>query len=115
SAVASLGGASVFATTTGGFLEDSGAKTLAPLGACVSDADTLCLRDGRFAVEVDWHVPRDGSSGKAPKVNATNQSGYFWFFDADNLELVVKVLDGRPVNGHFWVFYGALSDVEYWA
>jgi len=26
---------------------------------------------------------------------------------------VVKVLDGRPVNGRFWVFYGALSDVEY--
>ena len=23
------------------------------------------------------------------------------------------MLDGRPVNGHFWVFYGALSDVEY--
>jgi hypothetical protein len=25
----------------------------------------------------------------------------------------VKVLDGRPVNGKFWVFYGALSNVEY--
>ena len=23
------------------------------------------------------------------------------------------MLDGRPVNGHFWVYYGALSDVEY--
>jgi hypothetical protein len=23
------------------------------------------------------------------------------------------VLDGRAVNGHFWVFYGALSDVSY--
>ena len=26
---------------------------------------------------------------------------------------MVKVLDGRTVNGKFWVFYGALSDVEY--
>ena len=26
---------------------------------------------------------------------------------------MVKVLDGSGVNGHFWVFYGALSDVEY--
>ena len=25
----------------------------------------------------------------------------------------MKVLDGRLVNGHFWVFYGALSDVHY--
>jgi hypothetical protein len=26
---------------------------------------------------------------------------------------VVKAVDGRPANGYFWVFYGALSDVEY--
>ena len=43
----------------------------------------------------------------------TADTGYFWFFDPANVELVVKVLDGRGVNGHFWVFYGALSDVEY--
>jgi hypothetical protein len=81
--------------------------------ACVADADTLCLRDGRFAVEVDWHVARDGSTGRGHRVSATDESGYFWFFDPANLELVVKVLDGRAVNGSFWVFYGALSDVEY--
>ncbi len=23
------------------------------------------------------------------------------------------MLDGRAVNGHFWVFYGALSDADY--
>ena len=28
-------------------------------------------------------------------------------------ELAVKVLDGTAFNGHFWLFYGALSDVEY--
>lgn len=38
----------------------------------------------------------------------------FWFFAPGNLELAVKVLDGRPLNGSFWVLYGALSDVEYW-
>ncbi len=43
----------------------------------------------------------------------TSSTGAFWFFDSDNIELVVKVLDGRSVNGKFWVFYGALSNVEY--
>ncbi|HEX3553401.1 MAG TPA: hypothetical protein VIA62_09245 [Thermoanaerobaculia bacterium] len=43
----------------------------------------------------------------------TTDTGAFWFFDAANLELMVKVLDGRPVNGKFWVFFGALSDVDY--
>jgi hypothetical protein len=43
----------------------------------------------------------------------SEQSGYFWFFGSDNAELFVKLIDGRAVNGHFWAFYGALSDVEY--
>ena len=25
----------------------------------------------------------------------------------------LKVVDGRAVNGRFWVFFGALSDVQY--
>ncbi len=40
-------------------------------------------------------------------------SGAFWFFDPSNLELMIKVLDGRAINGKFWVFYGALSNVQY--
>jgi hypothetical protein len=31
----------------------------------------------------------------------------------DAREVLVKVLDGRAVNGKFWVFYGALSNVRY--
>ena len=50
--------------------------------------------------------------GKAVPL-AGGDTGYFWFFGADNVEVVLKVLDGRPVNGKFWVFYGALSSVEY--
>ncbi|MGE5233583.1 MAG: hypothetical protein ACM3OB_05690, partial [Acidobacteriota bacterium] len=43
----------------------------------------------------------------------SDQTGYFWFFDPANTELVVKLLDGRGVNGHFWVFFGGLSDVDF--
>ena len=43
----------------------------------------------------------------------TSDSGYFWFFGNTNVELLVKILDGRGTNGHFWVFYGALTDVQY--
>ena len=25
----------------------------------------------------------------------------------------MKVLDGRPVNGHFWLFYGSLTNVAF--
>ncbi len=29
------------------------------------------------------------------------------------MELTVKVLDGRPVNGHFWVFVASMTDVGF--
>ena len=52
-------------------------------------------------------------TGAGTAVPLTGDTGGFWFFDPANVELVVKVLDGRPLNGKFWVFYGALSNVEY--
>ena len=70
------------------------------------------LPGGRFAVAARWRDFQDGS-GSGVAVPLTNDTGAFWFFDQENLELVVKVLDGTAVNGHYWVFYGALSNVAY--
>jgi hypothetical protein len=86
----------------------------AATGLCAGDDESLCLGDGRFLVSARWHNPRNGRSGDAGAVTADGESGYFWFFDPDNLELAVKVIDGRQSNGFFWVFFAALSDVEYW-
>src|SRR5436305_2029084 len=75
-------------------------------------ATHLCLNGARFQAEVTWSVPGLGT-GAGQAVPLTDDTGSFWFFDNSNLELMIKVLDGRAVNGHFWVFYGGLSDVEY--
>jgi len=71
-----------------------------------------CLNEGRFQVEVEW-ADFSGGSGQGTTVDATDDTGIFWFFREDNLELAVKVLDGRAVNGKWWVFYGALTNVEF--
>ncbi len=84
----------------------------ADTAACVPDATGLCLNSDRFHVSVTWTDPRTGNTGSGQAVPLSGDSGYFWFFVASNVEMVVKVLDGRPVNGHFWVFDAALSDVE---
>ncbi len=92
--------------TTGGFH-----------GACRAGAGYLCLRDGRFEVRAHWSrpdVPEEFGAGTAVAVDISDESGLFWFFESGNIELVVKVLDGRAINGSYWVFFGALSDVEYW-
>ncbi|MCP4657595.1 MAG: hypothetical protein GY856_19490 [bacterium] len=81
-------------------------------GTCTEDVTNLCLNDGRFKVEVSWK-DFQGHTGDGRAVPLTPDTGYFWFFDGSNVELVIKVLDGRPVNGRWWVFYGALSNVEY--
>ncbi len=82
-------------------------------GPCAAGPEALCLLGGRFEVRVNWRDHRNGGAGTGKRVTVSDRSGYFWFFNADNLELVVKALDGRGQNGHFWFFYGALSDVEY--
>ena len=89
------------------------AATAPTAGSCAPSATRLCLNGGRFAVEARW---RDygGNTGIGQAVPlAGGDTGYFWFFGAGNVEVVLKVLDGRALNGKFWVFYGALSSVEY--
>ncbi len=77
--------------------------------ACVTNPTTLCLNGGRFRVTVFYATPA-GASGPGMGVSLTSDSGYFWFFDAANIELVVKVLDACTL-GNFWVFAGGLTNV----
>jgi hypothetical protein len=81
-------------------------------GPCVSDARTLCLNGGRFAVTLHWSKP-SSESGDGTGVGLTDDSGYFWFFDPANIEVVVKVLDacGLPAQ-RYWVFAAGLTNVE---
>jgi hypothetical protein len=80
---------------------------------CVASAESLCLAAGRFQVQFDFTDPRTGNPARGRVVSLTEDTGIAWFFAPQNLEVMIKILDGRAVNGHFWILYGALSDVEY--
>jgi hypothetical protein len=41
----------------------------------------------------------------------TADTASFWFFDADSVEMVVKVLSGGAINDHYWVFAAGLTNV----
>jgi hypothetical protein len=84
-----------------------------PCGPGLGGAPSLCLNGDRFRAEVTWRVPTTGEQGTGQPIPLTGDTGAFWFFDPANYELNVKVLDGRGVNGHFWVFYSSLTDVEF--
>lgn len=97
--------------------EEVSATTGAVSGPCRSGEQYLCLAEGRFEVQAHWknHL-QEGDYGLATSVpiEVSDESGMFWFFNSSNIELVVKTLDGSGINGHYWVFFGALSNVEYW-
>ena len=81
---------------------------------CAAGSEVLCLgADHRFEARVSWKNPYNGDTGTGKALPLTGDTGAFWFFDPANLELMIKVLDGRSINGSFWVFYGSLSNVEY--
>ena len=79
---------------------------------CLPESDVLCLNQDRFAVRVQWE-DFQGGSGVGQAVPFRDDTGLFWFFHPENVELTVKVLEGCPVNGSFWVFVAAGSTVEY--
>ncbi|MCG6536810.1 MAG: hypothetical protein L7F78_19405, partial [Syntrophales bacterium LBB04] len=90
--------------------------TLPDSAGCTPSPTALCLNNNRFQVQVHWRNYNDGSTGvghAVPIPAGTGESGYFWFFNQENIELMIKILDGRSSNGKFWVIYGSLSDVEY--
>ncbi len=81
---------------------------------CVPDANTLCLGDGgRFRVTVDWEDYIGGTGVGTASLLRTQDTGSFWFFDPNNIELVVKALDGRQDNGRLWIFFGSLTSVQF--
>jgi hypothetical protein len=72
---------------------------------------SLRLNNNRFQVDVTWQTS-DGKSGAGMPVPLTGDTGYFWFFNSSNVELLVKVLNGCALGGRYWVFAGGLTDVD---
>ncbi len=79
---------------------------------CIADETSLCLWGGRFLVRVERGSP-SGGIGVGYSMPLTPVAGGFWFWTSNNIELVVKVVDGREVNQQLWVFIASLSDVGY--
>jgi hypothetical protein len=84
---------------------------------CNNQPDRLCLSNTRFRVQLTARDQRTGATGTG---SAIPQSGLFGYFsipaltgNPSNPEVFVKLVDGRAVNGFFWVFFSGLTDLEY--
>lgn len=88
----------------------------ASLTAQTSDctpSTTVLHFDGGYEVSMCYRTPQ-GDEGQAKSgIWASGESGLLWFFNRDNAEVLVKVLDGCAVNGHRWVFVAPVTDLEF--
>ncbi|HXO21636.1 MAG TPA: S8 family serine peptidase, partial [Thermoanaerobaculia bacterium] len=113
----------VFAPTQPGMFTDtqtvSGLDTIfkgnTPPAPCTPDATTLCINN-RFKIQVHFNTTQaGGQSGMGQAIPLSSlgvtQGGLFWFFGADNPEMLVKVINACALNNHFWVFYAAGTNV----
>ncbi len=88
---------------------------------CTSSPSTLCTDrvpgDYRFETRVHYSSPSRGLDGDGHAVSldsvGINQGGAFWFFNAGNPEMLIKVLDGCGMNDHYWIFMAATTDVGF--
>ena len=93
------------------YSNEAGATTRAMVTPCVEDPNTLCLNLGRFKITLRFRTAQipDGI-GRLERIS--NDTGYVWFFNPENVELVFKLLNGCAINDHFWSFAGGLTNVE---
>lgn len=83
---------------------------------CQPDATTLCLYN-RFSARVTLRAGESGPSAAGSASRVTDRYGVFTApsltNDPDNPELLVKILDGRAINGRWWIFFGSLTGFDY--
>ena len=76
------------------------------------DPQTLCLGEQQYKITAKWTTSKEGNDWQpAIAEPITLDAGYFYFFDPQNPELFIKVLDGCAINGHRWVFAAGMTDV----
>ena len=84
-----------------------------PPGSCTANGTTLCLNNGRFRVQATY-ATATGQTGPGTAVSQTSDTGLFWFFSANNIEVIVKVLNACTfaAGPRYWVFAGGLTNVQ---
>ncbi len=81
---------------------------------CLEWGLNACLQDGRFSVAAFYTDPDEGRrNARIKDALIGDEASLFWFFEFDNPELLVKVLNGCGVNGKYWVFGSAATDLKY--
>ncbi len=82
---------------------------------CEPSAPQITFGHG-YTVSMCFEYDRDGELVQADALDfglGSRQSGLLYFFDRDNAEVLIKVLDACAVNGHRWVFVAPVTTLAF--
>jgi PKD repeat protein len=84
----------------------------------VTASETLRIISSHpFDVTLSATDPRTGKAGQGQVISQNDIYGIFSIPDitgnADNPEIIVKMVDASGIGQSYWVFYGALTDLNY--
>jgi hypothetical protein len=88
--------------------------------SCSPNSTTVCLVGGRFRVGIAYrnqfaNPPTTGSfvAARLNPAATSPDTALFGFASANDVEVVVRIVDARPFAPRFDIYYGGLTDVEY--
>ncbi len=93
------------------FTAEAGATTNTTPSSCAAGAEALCFLD-RFQIEMSWRF-ESGESGASKASPLGARSGAFYFKSAENLEVLIKMLNACGAGNRYWVFFAATTNVEF--
>ncbi len=82
---------------------------------CVPTAPQITFAHG-YTVSMCIEYDRDGETAQEDAVDyglGSSESGLLYFFDRDNAEVLIKVLDACRVNNHRWVFVAPVTTLAF--
>ena len=82
---------------------------------CVPTAPQITFGHG-YTVSMCIEYEKDGETVQADAVDyglGSRESGLLYFFDRDNSEVLIKVLDACAVNNHRWVFVAPVTTLAF--
>ena len=83
--------------------------------AACDETRALCLGGGRFEATVQWQpsTSRVDRSSKRVAVSDSPDTGLFAASPEEDPQILLQVLDRCAVNGHYWVDFAAVTDLEF--
>ena len=95
-----------------------GGESSATMPLTVTGAGVLRLNASHaFDVTLSARDPRTGRTGEGVVIGQNDVYGYFSLpslsGNAGNPEVIVKIVDASSIGQNYWVFYAALTDLDY--